>query len=320
VSAPADAPRKSGVPTIVALSAAERRDSFAQVGSLQRTQSGLKGARVVRIFATAKLTLVTLTVPQDYLREASQLEVVACSPSELAAARLFVHSRPQGRHPDDGKMSLIIFEPSASDRKRGNRWPTPDIVQDPSALASVDVRCNEEPKMNLSELLPNGGIEALASQLGIPAEQAQRGAEALLPSVLGGMGDNAAGLDTHVNGLGGVELAQNVVGSEPTQINKGNQLLGGIFGSKDVSRQVAGHAAQNSGLDPAILKQMLPILAMLVAGHLAGRSGGQQGGLGGILGSVLGGLGGAGVGGGALGGGLGGGLGKMLGSILSGRR
>lgn len=176
--------------------------------------------------------------------------------------------------------------------------------------------------MNLNELLPNGGVEALASQLGVPPEQARRGAEALLPSVLGGMGDNAANLDTHVSQLGGPDLARNVVGPEPTQVDKGNQLLGGIFGSKDVSRQVAGHAAQGSGLDPALLQKMLPILAMLVAGHLSGRSGGQQGGLGGILGSVLGGLGGAGggaLGGGGLGG-AGGGLGGMLGSILGGRQ
>jgi hypothetical protein len=174
--------------------------------------------------------------------------------------------------------------------------------------------------MNLDELLPAGGISALASQLGVSREQAQRGAEALLPSVLGGMGDNAANLDAHVGTLGGADLAQNVVGAEPTQVDRGNQLLGGIFGSKDVSRQVAGHAAQSSGLDPALLKQMLPILAMLVAGHLAGRAGGQQGGLGGILGSVLGGLGGAAPGSGGLGGSLGGGLGGMLGSILGGRR
>jgi hypothetical protein len=174
--------------------------------------------------------------------------------------------------------------------------------------------------MNLNELLPNGGIEALAGQLGVPPEQARRGAEALLPSILGGMGDNSAALDTHVNALGGAGLAHNVVGAEPTRVQDGNQLLGGIFGSKDVSRQVAGHAAASSGLDPSLLKRMLPILAMLVAGHLAGRAGGQQGGLGGILGSVLGGLGGAGAGGGALGGGAGGALGGILGSVLGGRR
>jgi hypothetical protein len=42
-----------------------------------------------------------------------------------------------------------------------------------------------------------------------------------------------------------------------------------ILGPKDASRQVATHASQQSGLDPSLLKQMLPILAMLVAGHLA---------------------------------------------------
>ncbi len=173
--------------------------------------------------------------------------------------------------------------------------------------------------MNLNDLLPNGGIEALAGQLGIPPEQARRGAEALLPSVLGGMGNNSAALETHVDALGGAGLAHNVVGGEPTEIARGNALLGGIFGSKDVSREVAGQAAQNSGLDPALLKQMLPILAMLVAGHLSSRSGGQQGGLGRILGTVLGGLGGAGTNGG-LNSGLNGGLGGMLGSILGGRR
>ena len=73
--------------------------------------------------------------------------------------------------------------------------------------------------MNLNELLPNGGIEALATQLGIPPEQARRGAEALLPSVLGGMGDNTAQLDAHVSSLGGTDLAANVLGTEPTQID-----------------------------------------------------------------------------------------------------
>ena len=49
-------------------------------------------------------------------------------------------------------------------------------------------------------------------QLGIPRDQAQRGAEALLPSVLGGMGNNATKLDAHVNTLGGADLAFKRVG------------------------------------------------------------------------------------------------------------
>jgi hypothetical protein len=173
--------------------------------------------------------------------------------------------------------------------------------------------------MNLNDILPEGGIDALAAQLGIPREQAQRGAEALLPSVLGSMGNNAAQLDTRVNTLGGADLASNVLGNEPTAIDRGNEILSGIFRSKDGSREVANHAAQGSGLAPELLKQMLPILVMLVAGHLTGRSSGQQGGLGAILESVLGSLGSAGANGTAPGGGLGG-LGGILGSVFGGRR
>jgi len=171
--------------------------------------------------------------------------------------------------------------------------------------------------MNLNDLLPAGGINALANQLGVPPEQARQGAEALLPAILGGMSANHDSLDRHVSGLGGAELAHNVVGSEPTRLDDGNQLLGGIFGSKDVSRQVAGNAAKTSGLDSSLLKRMLPILAMLVAGHLAGRASGQQGGLGGMLGSIIGNLGIGGAGG-ALGNSAAGGLGSVLGSILGG--
>ena len=169
--------------------------------------------------------------------------------------------------------------------------------------------------MKLDEMLPAGGLEALASQLGIPQEEARRGASALLPSILGGMGKRArAGhgdaLEAEVRYLGGPALAHNVVSPEPTDIGQGNQMLGNIFGSKEVSRQVAGHASAGSGLDPALLKKMSPILTMLLAGHLSQRSTGQQGGFAGIVESVLGGMAGSGDGGG---------LGGMLGSILGGK-
>jgi len=179
--------------------------------------------------------------------------------------------------------------------------------------------------VNLNELLPEGSLDALSQQLGIPRDQAQRGAEALLPSLLAGMGDKAGAadasgagtLDTHLDALGGAGLADNVVGAAPTEVAKGNELLGGIFGSKDTSRQVATQASQQSGLDPSLLKQMLPILAMLVAGHLAKQGAGQSGGIGGILTSVLGSL--AGGGGAAAGAGQGG-LGGILNSVLGGGR
>lgn len=184
--------------------------------------------------------------------------------------------------------------------------------------------------MNVGEMLPQGALAALAKQLGIAPEQAERGAEALLPSIVGGMGDAAGGhavpgatdLETLLTGLGGGGLADNVIGPEVTDVDKGNTILGQIFGSKDVSREVAGHASESSGLDPALLKRMLPILAMLVAGYMSKRSGEQQGGLGGILSSVLGSLAGSGTprSGLPMPGATGGGLGDILGSILGGRR
>lgn len=177
--------------------------------------------------------------------------------------------------------------------------------------------------MNLADLLPEGSLDALTQQLGISREDAERGAQALLPSLIGGINGKTAapvepaGLAAQVHALGGSGLIDNVVGSNPTDTGLGNQLLGSLFGSKDVSREVAGQASQATGLDPAILKKMLPILAMLVAGHLAKRSGGQQGGLESILGSIAGVLAGSGGSSGTAT--PAGGLGGILGSILGGR-
>ena len=184
----------------------------------------------------------------------------------------------------------------------------------------------------ISILQQTGGIAAIASQLGVTPQVAEAGAAALLPAIAGGFSkqaDSAGGgegglgsLIGMLGGLGGASLATNVLGPEPTDVDKGNDVLGQIFGSKEVSRTVAAHAANQTGIDPAMLKKMLPILAMLVAGYMSHQASGAQGkqsggGLGGILGSVLGSvLGGQSLqsGGGGMGGMLGGVLGSMLGA------
>jgi hypothetical protein len=176
--------------------------------------------------------------------------------------------------------------------------------------------------MNLTDILAQaGGIESMAKELGIPPAMAKQGADALLPAILGGFkkqaqsGGGVEGLGGLLGQLGGGGLLDSVLGSQPTPVSQGNDVLGQIFGSKDVSRTVAGQAAAQTGLDSGILKQMLPMLAMMVAGYLAKQGGqsGESGGLGGILGNVLGGAmgGGAAPSAGGLPGGLGG-LGQML--------
>ncbi|MBL0924712.1 MAG: DUF937 domain-containing protein [Sphingomonadaceae bacterium] len=175
--------------------------------------------------------------------------------------------------------------------------------------------------MNIASVLKQtGAIGKVAQQLGVNEQVAEAGAAALLPAILGGFKKTTQaqpggleGLGGLLGGLGGGGLFDAVVSPEPTPVEKGNDVLGQIFGSKEVSRQVAGNASAQTGIDPSLLKKMLPILAMLVAGYLAKQSGGGQpgGGLGGILGGALGGLLGGGGQSAPAGGGLGG-LGSLL--------
>lgn len=163
--------------------------------------------------------------------------------------------------------------------------------------------------MNLTDILAQaGGLQAMARELGVSERQAASGAEALLPAILGGFKKQAqsqpagfGGLGDLLGQLGGGGLLDNVLSPEPTDVGRGNDVLGQIFGSKEVSRTVAQDAASRSGLDPALLKQMLPILAMLVTGFMSRQQGGglgaappppAGGGLGDLLGGLLGGAGG----------------------------
>jgi hypothetical protein len=159
------------------------------------------------------------------------------------------------------------------------------------------------------KLAQTGGLQSMARELGVSEAQAANGAAALLPAILGGFKKQAQsqpagleGLGSLLGQLGGGGLLDDVLAPQPTDVRRGNDVLGQIFGSQDVSRAVAQNAAAQSGLAPALLKKMLPLLAMLVAGYLAKQRGADAeaqpssaqppsagGGLGGLLGSLLGG-------------------------------
>lgn len=177
----------------------------------------------------------------------------------------------------------------------------------------------------MNALAQAGGVDAISREFGVDQATAQNGMQALLPAVTDGMRAQAsaspqgfAGLGSILAGLGGGGLLSNVIAPEPTDVGQGNDVLGQIFGNKDNSRAVAADASQKSGISPDLLKKMLPIVAMLVAGYLAKQHGQARqapaGGVqapaqdGGILGQILGGMGGAGTGAG----------GGILGSILGG--
>jgi len=160
--------------------------------------------------------------------------------------------------------------------------------------------------MNIEQMLQQtNAIEAVSRELGVDPATAQAGAAALLPSILSGFQNpvkaqepaggafpslgGLGGLLGTIGGLGGGALLDNVTSSEPTEVDKGNQILGQIFGSKDGSRAVAASASAQSGVEPTLLKKMLPILAMLAAGYVMKQASQGQGGLGGALGGILGG-------------------------------
>lgn len=146
-----------------------------------------------------------------------------------------------------------------------------------------------------------GGIAQMAKELGIDEKTVAAGAAALAPAVLGGFKQQAAsgGLDGLVGmlgGMGGGGLLDAVLSPQPTPVNQGNEVLGQIFGSPDVSRAVAGQASANTGIPVELLKKMLPMVAMAAAGYMAKSASAAPaeggGGLGGLLGQVAGMLGG----------------------------
>jgi hypothetical protein len=166
--------------------------------------------------------------------------------------------------------------------------------------------------MQITDLLAQmGGLQSISRELGLSESQAAQGVDALAPAILGGFKRQAqaqpaglGGLGALLGQLGGGGLLDDVLAPEPTHVDRGNAVLGQIFGSKDVSRTVAQKAASQSGLDPDVLKKMLPMVAMLVAGFMAKQGSGAPapapaagmpagGGLGNLLGSLLGGAGGA---------------------------
>ena len=157
--------------------------------------------------------------------------------------------------------------------------------------------------MQITDILARmGGLQSMARELGISESEAASGAEALAPAILGGFKKQAQSQPSGLDGLGGLlgqlgggGLLDDVLSPQPTNVSRGNDVLGEIFGSKDVSRAVVQNAASESGLDPGVLRKMLPILAMLVAGYMAKHGGAAAqpasagGGLGGLLGGLLGG-------------------------------
>ncbi|MEM1244286.1 MAG: DUF937 domain-containing protein [Pseudomonadota bacterium] len=63
-------------------------------------------------------------------------------------------------------------------------------------------------------------------------------------------------------------LDEDDLANDTTAVNEGKQILGDIFGSKDISRKVANNVEQKTGVQHSIVEQILPMLATAVMGSL----------------------------------------------------
>jgi hypothetical protein len=127
-------------------------------------------------------------------------------------------------------------------------------------------------------LTSQGGsaVQQIGSQLGLNQDQTLSALSALVPALAAGVQRNAQtpdGLAGLLGALAGGQHQQYVQDpsllNQPSTVDDGNGILGHIFGSKDVSRQVATHASATTGVSADILKRMLPLAATLVMGALA---------------------------------------------------
>ena len=160
--------------------------------------------------------------------------------------------------------------------------------------------------------------EQAGGSLGLNPQQSQQALAALLPAISSAMKRNTAQPGGLAGLLGALQNGHHDdYLTDPGRLTSyaqtdGNAILGHLFGSKDVSRQVASRASEQTGIDSSILKKMLPMVAMLAMGSLSKQTRGNQGiqgvlasaamqqlmggaqgapakGIGGLLGGLLGG-------------------------------
>ena len=174
------------------------------------------------------------------------------------------------------------------------------------AAVHVAVSSSREKLVNLlktiMEAQGGGAISQVASALGLEQKQASSGIAKLLPALTKGLSKNMGSENGLQALLGALDKGNHdryldnptaLAGADA--IREGNGILGHILGSKDVSRQVASQAANETGLDVGILKKMLPMVAAMAMGGMkkqtaaSGLSGGQQSasGVGSMLGKFL---------------------------------
>lgn len=145
-------------------------------------------------------------------------------------------------------------------------------------------------------------LRQLGKQFGLDSSSVEKVLGDVVPALGGGLKRNASsagGLEALLGALqnGGHQryVDDPSAAMSAAGVTDGNNILGHILGSKQVSRNVAAKASASSGVSPDVIKQMLPMVATMVMGALSkqtdhGRQAQQLtggGDLQGMLGSML---------------------------------
>ncbi|MCP5178583.1 MAG: DUF937 domain-containing protein [Pseudomonadales bacterium] len=154
--------------------------------------------------------------------------------------------------------------------------------------------------MNLLESLLGGQGQAalgqIAKQFGLNESQVRDVVSQLAPALGQGLQRNArasGGMDALIGALAkgnhGRYLDDIGALANPDTTADGNNILGHILGSKDVSRSLAGKAAEQTGVGADLIKKMLPLIASLAMGSLSKQTSSAGGGnpMSDVLGSLL---------------------------------
>jgi hypothetical protein len=140
--------------------------------------------------------------------------------------------------------------------------------------------------MNLMDMVLNAqngdAVRQLGKNFNLPENDTQEAIRQLMPALSRGVKRNIGsedGLSALLAALGTGKHQRYIdrpeeLGREEAQID-GNNILGHILGSKEVSRKVAGAASGKTGINTDILKKMLPMIATMAMGALSKQSASQ---------------------------------------------
>jgi hypothetical protein len=148
---------------------------------------------------------------------------------------------------------------------------------------------------NLSEILQNaqGGkaVENLAQQYGISPDQVQSAMQALIPALSTGLQNKAADpgalgpiISAVTDSSHHASFSNTDAAPDAAAVEKGQNILGDLFGSNNITNQIAQEASKVTGVQPDVIAQLFPAIASLAMGGMAQAFHNQ--GLGGMLGQL----------------------------------